>query len=212
MMSNTASDPQKSNIQNAKLLGFEGSLTLLPRKKFKSILDVGAGGFNGEVTTKFLFPLSNNPIEAVEIVKEKADLLEQTYGEKIKVFNCDILDFAPKKKYDLISIDLHSNMFPKLFQTWLGSVFAPILRKGGYLVTSCFGFAPDAPSPDFKLSEAIRPEAHEFLNNFFGTSSLDFNSAKLGLEGNTPFQFIGIIGKSGSDNETVVYLVMQLKG
>ena len=118
--------------------GFRFLIEALPLKKRCRALDVGAGGFVGETTTRHLLEALKARIDAVEIDASLCEQLRKRFGRKITVSCADIESFAAsaKQKYDLIvhdvtPRDLLLSMLPR---------YARLLKADGWLV--CY-FASD---------------------------------------------------------------------
>src|SRR6478736_1072646 len=80
------------------------------------ILDVGAGGFAGVNTTVHLLQLASPRIDAIELVPERAKVLDEKFAGKIKVITGDFLTHEFHKTYDLIVLDLDSLLIPALYE------------------------------------------------------------------------------------------------
>ena len=77
----------------------EKLVSLLPRKRFSSILEIGS--YSGLLTSVVAQKIKYDNYLALDIVKKSEEYLKKI-DDNIEFLNCDIEDFEQKRKFDLI--------------------------------------------------------------------------------------------------------------
>ncbi len=172
------------------------------------ILDVGAGGFAGANTTVHLLRLKRPSIDAIELNPERAKALAEKFGGQINVINGDFLMHDFGKLYDLVVLDLDSNLIPALYESWLPGKVKALLKPGGAVVVLCFGYAPETPNDSYGLAREIQVVAKDFLGRFFGSTSLTPAIVKAVYADDKDYAFVTMLGKSNARQqpETIVWV------
>jgi predicted O-methyltransferase YrrM len=172
------------------------------------ILDVGAGGFAGANTTVHLLKLKDPRIDAIELVPDRAKVLTEKFAGKINVITGDFLTHDFGKTYDLVVLDLDSQIIPSLYESWLPGKVKSVLKPGGAVVVLCFGYAPDTPNDTYGLAREIQVVAKEFLQRHFGATSLTPAIVKATYDADRDYAFVTMLGKSNAwrQPETIVWI------
>jgi len=99
------------------------------------VLDVGAGGFVGETTTKHLVNKFDH-VFALEQNEAACGKLREKYTPEILTVLCgSIEEFVPLFEYDLMVVDLNSGQIPFIRDTLIEHYGRYIVRIGGYIIT-----------------------------------------------------------------------------
>ncbi|MFI5013591.1 MAG: rRNA adenine N-6-methyltransferase family protein [Hyphomicrobiales bacterium] len=172
------------------------------------ILDVGAGGFAGANTTVHLLKLKDPKIDAIELDSERAKALADKFAGKINVISGDFLTHEFGKAYDLVVLDLDSNIIPALYESWLPGKVKSLLKPGGAVVVLCFGYAPDVPNDSYGLALEIQVVAKAFLQRHFRATSLTPAVVKAFYDADPDYAFVTMLGKSNAwrQPETIVWI------
>lgn len=156
---------------------FRAITTRLLVPKGCSTLDVGAGGFLGNTTTKHLIEVLDAQVDAVEIDAELARKLDEKFAGRIKVYNLPIQDLPKVElKYDIIISDLP--MVPwqinSFVPDWLGT-----LKPGGYyILCTVYDLVGMFDGKEPLMDRSIRPDFEQFLLDRFGTTTIDPRTAQ----------------------------------
>jgi hypothetical protein len=118
-----------------QMTGFEKMLQELNLPYQCKVLDVGAGGFVGETTTKHLVTRFEHVI-AVERDKTACDSLRLKFGmNELKIHCCPIEEFEATYQYDLMVIDLNEPQIPFIKDTLIPYYGKQFVRVGGHIIT-----------------------------------------------------------------------------
>lgn len=174
--------------------GFRAILKNLDLPKGAYALDVGAGGFAGETTTRHLVDVLDAKIDAVELIPELAQKLEAAFPKgRLNVVVGDIFDFKPPAEpYDILVFDLPiiGDQIETLIPRWL-----PHLKPGGYVVTDfVYDLAQTFDSRDPLLNPPRREEFQNLLMHRFGATRVDAVTAQRAYFG-TPLTVRGLVDK-----------------
>jgi predicted O-methyltransferase YrrM len=185
--------------------GFLTALTELQLPAGARVLDIGAGGFCGETTTKYLCRFHDD-ITAVENDPVLSHALEARYPQ-VKVVCADGLDFMRKTalSFDLIVIDI--NLDDALYSDFLPAA-KNCLPPGGFIIAECIydhgaAFNPRNPRLPLALSEPTR----DFMLSRFGTAKPSLQDYQTAL--GTTFKSLRIIDKRINIGCGVGWLVLQ---
>jgi phospholipid N-methyltransferase len=172
------------------------------------ILDVGAGGFAGANTTVHLLKLSDPRIDAIELNPDRGKVLAEKFSGRINVITGDFLVHEFDKTYDLVVLDLDSQIIPALYENWLPGKVKSLLKPGGAVVVLCFGYAPDIPNDTYGLAREIQVIAKDFLGRHFGATSLTPPIVKSVYDRDQDYAFVTMLGKSNARQqpETIVWI------
>jgi SAM-dependent methyltransferase len=190
--------------------GFAEILNSLNLPAHPAILDVGAGGFTGETTTIHLVKVPGARIDAIELVPERAQRLADKFTGKVNVINGDFLQHRFERVYDLVVLDLDSQIIPALYESWLFGKVKEILKPTGTVIVLCFGYAPPGPTPDFGLADEVQVLAKDFLARYFGAQQLTPKVVAATFDRNADYRFLSMIGKQRKPPpETIVWIALQ---
>lgn len=170
------------------------------------ILDVGAGGFQGETTTVHLIQIPNAVIDAVELDPSRAAALQAKFGDRINVIQGNFLTIDLPRQYDLVVLDLDAFLIPDIFRSWLPGRVKSVLAPQGKAITLCFGLAPERPDPAFGLADDVRILARQFLLEDFGTATLDEAAVRNKFARDPDFEVVTMQGKHGRLPEAIVWI------
>lgn len=176
------------------------------------ILDVGAGGFQGETTTIHLVKIPNAVIDAVELDPQRAAALQAKFGDRINVIQGNFLTIDLPRQYDLVVLDPDAFLIPDIFRQWLAGRVKSVLDPAGKVATLCFGLAPERPDPAFGLADDVRILARNFLLEDFGTATLDKATVRNRFARDPDFSFVEMFGKHGLMPEAIVWIGLKRQG
>ncbi len=186
-----------------------GSLDIRPAR----VLDVGAGGFLGETTTRYLlesFPAAE--VVAVEHNEERAAALAEKYADtpRLSVVAQSFFDHE-SEPYDLVVLDLDSGLVPRIFSELLDGRVFDLLAPSGVVITvtithaeSSFDGGPRSLAPANRMSTGKR------LEKIFGTGRIDDVALKSHFEGHPRYRAIVAVDKFRDDQGSPVgWLTLQ---
>ena len=174
-------DPGVPGMGNSS---FRAILTRLLVPKGCLALDIGAGGFLGNTTTRHLVEVLDADVDAVEIDADLAHKLDEKFAGRIKVHNLAIQDFPRAgRRYDVIVSDLP--MVP-----WQINTFAPDwlenLKPGGYYIfCTVYDLAGMFDGKEPLMDRSVRPDFEKFLLERFGTIKIDPRTAQKSFIGSS---------------------------
>ena len=117
------------------MTNFEKMLALVPLESNAKVVDIGAGGFEGETTTKHLVDRFDWVV-AVDKNRDRALKLADKFDkEKLGIIVCTLEDFEPLHPYDLMVIDLDEGQIPWIFKEAIPKYGSNIVKFGGYVIT-----------------------------------------------------------------------------
>lgn len=173
--------------------GFRAAVLRLWLTQRPHVLEFGAA-FAGETTTVHLLDLLDARIDIVETDPDRADALQQKFGDAVHIIADGIENFAASEPYDLIVFDLDSNQISFQYEELLPSV-ARFLKPGGRVIGSIIYDSAEAfnPTGDF-LNPLGREDYEGFLQRYFGTVELNPQIARHRLE-ERGFTLVGMTDK-----------------
>jgi hypothetical protein len=183
--------PEVEDHRNSGFRAIVKTLALPPQAK---VVDVGAGGFGGTTTTIHLLDCLAVPVEAVETNGEKARQLGDLLGERVHIHNIDIRAFDRPWRFDLVVLDLDTNLLPVQYREILPLIHNK-LSDGGHVICSVIydcdaAYGGEAPL----LNPAGRPRYEAFAREYFGMSKLTLKIAQQALW-KAGFAAIGLVDK-----------------
>jgi predicted O-methyltransferase YrrM len=172
------------------------------------ILDVGAGGFVGTNTTVHLLKLKDARIDAIELNPDRAKVLAEKFAGQINVVSGDFLTHDFGKTYDLVVLDLDSQIIPALYEKWLPGKVKSLLKPRGAVVVLCFGYAPQTPNDSYGLAHETQVMAKAFLQRHFHTTALTPAVVKEVFDADADYAFVTMLGKLNAwrQPETIVWI------
>lgn len=189
-----------SDIPETGPSSFRDLLAALPLGDVSRVLDVGAGGFVGETTTRFLVELfPDAAITALELNADRAAALNERFGDAIEVIEGDVREFEPEQPFDLVVVDLDSGLIPMIFEDLLDGVVARLTRPGGVAVTLLMTNHERA----FHGPKAFPPANEQFHRDFmeraFGALTITEQLIADHFEENPRFGAAGLVEKWRND-------------
>lgn len=189
---------------------FETVLQSLRLPARPRVLDVGAGGFLGTNTTVHLLNLPGAQVDAIELNPERAQALAEKFAGRLNVVCGDFLQHGFDGAYDLVVLDLDSQLIPALYEEWIPGKVKELLNPGGAVVVLCFGYAPETPTESYGLAPEIQALAKDFLMRRFGTAVLTPQIVEAAYRGDPDYRFVAMQGKLGRPPpETIVWIGLQ---
>lgn len=176
---------------------FRDLLAALSPRGVRRILDVGAGGFVGDVTTRHLLELCPDAVvTALELRPERVDALRERFaGAPVEVVEGDVRELAADEPFDLVVIDLDTSVIPLIFDELLDGVIARVTRPGALVITLVMTDQYQA----FFGEKAYPPtdaERHErFMLRRFGALRLTDESLKEQFAGNPRYDALVLVDK-----------------
>ena len=178
---------------------FRDLLAALRPAEAKRILDVGAGGFRGDVTTKYLLELfPEAQLTAIELDEQRAEAVRERFGDRVRVVTGDIRTAELTGPFDLVAIDLDSGGIPMVYEELLDGRIAALTRPGATIVAHVMTSHDRAfHGPKAFASGA---EFHEaFMQREFGVLELTDEFTKTHFERNPRYDAIALLDKWRDD-------------
>lgn len=189
---------------------FDLLLNSLPLAPNPRILDVGAGGFVGETTTKHLIKIPGARVDGIELDKHQVDALAEKFGDQMRAMHGDFLTHEFDTTYDLIVLDMPSQTLPAEFESWIPGKVTQLLNPNGIVIALCYGFGPAEPHEHWQFADEMRLFARDFLLRFFGVDVLTEAAVAARYDRDPLYRFLGMRGKQGYKRaETVVWIALQ---
>lgn len=184
------------------------SLPITPNPR---ILDVGAGGFVGETTTKYLIALPGARVDGIELDKPEVDALAAKFGDKVRAMHGNFLTHEFDTTYDVIVLDMDSQTLPAQFESWIPGKVTELLNPNGIIIALCYGFGPAEPHEHWQFADEMRLFSRDFLQRFFGVDVLTEEAVRTRYERDPLYRFVAMRGKQGykSRLETVVWIALR---
>lgn len=160
--------------------------------KDSNALDIGAGGYCGEITTtELLHKFQPQNITLMEVDKKRCNLLLQKYP-KCRIVNSDFFMHLFTHKYDLISIDLDSH---NQFYRWdeLLNKSYNMLNKNGYLITFTIN---DLSNISMLHNHTDYEFIKKHINETYETDNIVNKEHLIKYFGKTKFEFINSVKKN----------------
>lgn len=155
------------------------------------VLDLGAGGFVGETTTRHLVDAFDGPIVAVERNPPRADALAQRFGAHVEVVVGDAFSFRRAPPFDLVVIDIDSNRIPAVFELLLAHlVDADVLVPGGVAILTVVTDLDAAYQGPNAMSTKSADVMETFFERRFGGRSLDLARLAAGVRSLGPWSAV----------------------
>jgi hypothetical protein len=197
---------------------FEAIVKKLRLPRHPRILDVGAGGFVGETTTRHLVRYFGGEITAIEIHQGRAERLQEAFQDKIKVICGDFTQYQWNDRFDLIVLDLDPLCMPAIFYAWLpGKVFR-LLRPGGYTIAINLANWENAITPgsaihygcDLRLRFAPGDLMHGFLLTYWGALNVTEAVVRGKFARDPLYKVVSVMDKWVNDPKNIInYVCLQ---
>ena len=173
--------PQTNELDNIHLSpqsydAFAWLLTQLSLPVAPRIVDVGAGGFVGQTTTRHLVKIPDADITAVEISPDRAQRLAEAFGERVKVICGDFDTVELPGTYDLVCVDTDVKVMSIAFKEWLHGRVYRMLNRGGYAIfinlSSWANAIAGGPAIHYGVDDRRRLQdgdvIYDFMLNYWG--------------------------------------------
>ncbi len=177
------------------------------------VLDIGAGGFVGETTTRHLTDLVDAPVVALERDEGRAAKLAERFGDAIEVVAADAFAYAPADRFDLAVVDLDTGLIPRVFDELLDRLAAGALAPGGHAVVAIVtDLALAYAGPSALHVDGAEPMA-AFMRERFGRLRLDAEVLARAYDEAGVWRVVDLVPKYADDPACYVgWAVLRLEG
>jgi phospholipid N-methyltransferase len=146
------------------------------------ILEIGGG--QGRYTTPQLLDLFDQPIDIVEIDKERAAALQAKFDSdpnsrgRVQLHHADARDFKASHRYELIVVDLPTSSIGLEYEEILPRLDDLITEQGKVILYTVYDVAAvyDVPNPP-----RDREGQERFMLSYFGTTNLTLAAVQRAL-------------------------------
>jgi hypothetical protein len=174
---------------------FRRALDDLGLPRTSRVLDVGAGGFAGDVTTRHLVDLFDGPVAAIERDPERVAALAERFGSDVTVTEGDAFADPLGGPYDLVVVDLDSGLIPRAFERLLPTLQALELAPGGVVVLGLITDLALAYGGPRALDPAGAADMGAFLKRRFGRLRIDEDALAAGVAPLGAWTVAGLVAK-----------------
>jgi predicted O-methyltransferase YrrM len=183
--------------------GFAWTLSQLHLPDGPRIIDVGAGGFVGQTTTRHLVEIPRAEVTAVEISAERAQRLAEAFGDRVNVICGDFATVELQGSYDLVVIDTDVLVMPTAFQNWLNGRVFRLLRPGGYVIAINLSSWTNATAPgaaihygvDDRRRLQIGDFMHDFMLSYWGALEVTPEVVRGKFAADSGYEFVAVKDK-----------------
>ncbi|AIF82013.1 hypothetical protein I862_07295 [endosymbiont of Acanthamoeba sp. UWC8] len=197
-----------------KKTNFENLIEYLDTSLIRNILDIGAGGFVGETTTKHLTNyFKQSKIIALEKRIEACEQLEKKFAGKIEVICGDIANFNKGAPYDLIVIDLDASLITWIYEELLENQLYKLLKPNGYIIA--IGIANIKNAKKFFSEEAARTLQEQwcpFMKKYIKASGMTLENMKIKFHESDKYYVLNVLDKWDKKENVVNWVFFQKKG
>ena len=181
---------------------FDAILLSLGLGRQSTALDIGAGGFVGASTTRYLIDRLQNPVVGLELAPERCDALKEKFGAALDVRNGDIrtYDFGGKT-FDVVVADVDCFLIPEVFDDWLPNTLHGLLKPGGFAILVNFDHIKDPIDASAGISAEVQEGVLPFLIKKFGDRRVTGDNVRSAYANDPLFEGIDAVGKwNGREN------------
>jgi hypothetical protein len=181
---------------------FDAILVSLGLGRQSTALDIGAGGFVGASTTRYLVDRLQNPIVGLELDPARCEALKEKFGATLEVNNGDIrtFDFGGRT-FDIVVADVDCFLIPEVFNNWLPNRLHGLLKPGGFAVLVNFDHIKDPIDASAGISAEVQEGVLPFLIEKFGDRHVTGDNVRKAYAADPLFEGIDAVGKwNGREN------------
>jgi SAM-dependent methyltransferase len=200
-------------ITRRRETSFRRLLRSLDLEQVGSVLDIGAGGFQGETTTRHLLDVLDAPVTAVELDPGRAAALVERFGDRLEVVCADAFAWDDPRAFDLVVLDIDTPRIPALFEEQLDTGVLERVRPGGVVIAAVVADAEQAFHGPKALPAANEPLIVPFLERHFGTRKLTDEGVKAHYAEHPHYRALALIDKWRRDPANyMAWLALQRRG
>lgn len=189
---------------------FDAILLSLGLDRESTALDIGAGGFVGASTTRYLIDRLHNPVVALELAPERCDALKEKFGAALDVHNGDIrtYDFGGKT-FDLVVVDIDCFLIPEVYNDWLPNCVHGLMKPGGYAILVNFDQIKDPIDASAGISAEVQEGVLPFLLEKFGDRRLTGDNVRRAYANDPLFEGVDAVGKWNGRENVLNWVVLR---
>ena len=188
-----------ADVPEASPSAFRDLVAALGPLDVTRILDVGAGGFVGDVTTRYLLELfPEATVTAVELDPGRADALRERFGDQVEVVTGDIREIPFDEPFDLVALDLDSGAIPLIYEELIDGVIANATHANSVVVTLVMTSHEQAFSGPKAFKSGAEFHA-AFMTREFGALELTDDVLKAHFDVNPRYDALVLVDKWRDD-------------